>query len=270
VKHIEVRPAHCELEALLVEADLVGKLRPGFNRQMRSWRRYCYLVRNDSTLDPFSVSTQACAWKPCFGPYRTRRQAVGIVEAFFHLTRLGGHCRTPVEKFSDLLAGRDDSLVRALERQAESAPPESDGNSSARIIHRTAATLRNAYARGSILHDAARLLEAILILDGQDGGYTIARFSRAGLHLHLLSRDISSAQRLLHSYRQNTRPGDSGSSGPLPKAIADVLCVAAHYCRLRPDSYGMISPSAIPLNSARGLLGLITGPHSIPPFPDEA
>jgi excinuclease UvrABC nuclease subunit len=39
VRRIEVRPAESEVEALLVKADLVGRLRPPFNRQMRSWSR---------------------------------------------------------------------------------------------------------------------------------------------------------------------------------------------------------------------------------------
>ena len=73
IVRIEVRPAQSEMEALLVEADLIARLRLPFNRQMRSWPRYCYLFSTDDLANPLSISCQLQSWRRCFGPCRTRR-----------------------------------------------------------------------------------------------------------------------------------------------------------------------------------------------------
>jgi len=112
VRQIEVRPAESEMEALLVEADLVGRLRPPFNRQMRSWSRYCYLLPTDDHANPLSISCQLQSWRRCFGPYRTRRQAVGTVEAVFRLVARNGdadilhHRSQPIDPVLHILFGR--------------------------------------------------------------------------------------------------------------------------------------------------------------------
>ena len=109
---IEVRPAQSEMEALLVEADLIARLRPPFNRQMRSWSRYCYLLPTDDHANPLSISCQLQSWRRCFGPYRTRRQAVGTVEAVFRLVIRNGdadilhHRSQPIDPVLHILFGR--------------------------------------------------------------------------------------------------------------------------------------------------------------------
>lgn len=235
VKRIEVRVAHSELEALLVEAALVGHLRPAFNRQMRSWRRYCYLVRNDSTLNPWSVSTQACAWRPCFGPYRSRRQAVAIIEAFFHVMRLNSFAAPPLDAFPHLLTGRDDALMREVESRLEAVDPSDDGLNLP-LLRKVVATLRNAHARGSLLRDARRLLGGLLVLPGPEDTRTIAYVSAQGLHLRSLRPEIASAELLLSGYESAMQATGLEPARCLPKAIADILCVAAQHGRRRPKA----------------------------------
>jgi exonuclease SbcD len=75
IARVDLRPASSELEALLVEADLVRRLRPPFNRQMRSWARYCYLSENGKPYGQLTVTREPVEQGRCFGPYRSRMMA---------------------------------------------------------------------------------------------------------------------------------------------------------------------------------------------------
>lgn len=75
IARVDFRPALGELEALLVEADLVRRLRPPFNRQMRSWARYCYLSENGKPFGQLIVTREPVDTERCFGPYRSRMMA---------------------------------------------------------------------------------------------------------------------------------------------------------------------------------------------------
>ncbi|MBU0637642.1 MAG: hypothetical protein KKB50_02160 [Planctomycetes bacterium] len=67
-----MRPAVSNLEALLVEAELICRLRPPFNRQMRSWQRYCYLCAADRPYGQLALGHEPDPERPCFGPFRSR------------------------------------------------------------------------------------------------------------------------------------------------------------------------------------------------------
>jgi exonuclease SbcD len=77
---VEVRPVDSELEALLLEAELVRRLRPPFNRRMRSWARYCYVCTNNRPFDSLEVTTQPLRDMKCFGPWRSRFTGTMLVE----------------------------------------------------------------------------------------------------------------------------------------------------------------------------------------------
>jgi hypothetical protein len=79
VAQVEVRPAFSEMEALLIEAELIRRLRPPFNRQMRRWKGYCYLVEAGPPPGQLAVGGQPAAGR-CFGPYRSRHQARAVLE----------------------------------------------------------------------------------------------------------------------------------------------------------------------------------------------
>ncbi|GMU82892.1 MAG: hypothetical protein AMXMBFR47_27630 [Planctomycetota bacterium] len=81
IARIEVRLAETELESLLLEADLIRKLRPPFNRQMRAWARYCYLAEDRDRLAQLRVAREPPRGQTCYGPYRSRFTAEAIIEA---------------------------------------------------------------------------------------------------------------------------------------------------------------------------------------------
>ncbi|MCH7871540.1 MAG: metallophosphoesterase family protein, partial [Planctomycetes bacterium] len=81
IARVEARPAHSELEALLIEADLIRRLRPPFNSRMRSWERYRYLCRSDRPYAQLEVCRDRPADSLCFGPYSSRFAAEDILEA---------------------------------------------------------------------------------------------------------------------------------------------------------------------------------------------
>ncbi len=94
---IEARRAYSELEALLVEAELIRRLRPPFNRQMRRWSRYCYLGANGDPHGQLAICREPVRRRACFGPFRSRAVAEEVRDAsaaFFGLA----HCppRDPV------------------------------------------------------------------------------------------------------------------------------------------------------------------------------
>lgn len=81
IASVEVRIAHSELEALLVEAELIRLLRPPFNRQMRMWSRYCYLCENGRPYGQLEICPDPVRAKRCFGPFRSRALAADILDA---------------------------------------------------------------------------------------------------------------------------------------------------------------------------------------------
>jgi excinuclease ABC subunit C len=88
IARVEARRAYSDLEALLVEAELIRRLRPPFNRQMRLWSRYWYLRANGEPYGQLSVCRTPGARETCFGPFRSRRAAEQTAEAsaaFFRL-----------------------------------------------------------------------------------------------------------------------------------------------------------------------------------------
>jgi DNA repair exonuclease SbcCD nuclease subunit len=90
IARIEARAAHSELEALLVEAELIRRLRPAFNRQMRLWSRYCYLGENGQPHGQLEILREPPRGVTCFGPYRGRAVARDVLEScgdFFGLAR---------------------------------------------------------------------------------------------------------------------------------------------------------------------------------------
>ena len=226
VRKIEVRPAESEMEALLVEADLIARLRPPFNRQMPSWPRYCYLVPTEDHANPLSISCQLHSWRRCFGPYRTRRQAVRIVEAIFRLVARNGDAGM-LAKCYRLLGGEDDSLLLDLERQEEALVAAEMDESWATSLPRLTETLSKASKRAILLRDAKRMVGGIMILSGRAEPLRVAVITHSRLHLDAVPPDTRDADAFLASYRKWIADEHSGGFPSLPKAIADCLCVAA-------------------------------------------
>lgn len=81
IARIDVRPAASELEALLVEAELIRRWRPPFNRQMRLWERYCYLCETNRPYGQLQVTREPISGRFCFGPLSSRSRAQAALDA---------------------------------------------------------------------------------------------------------------------------------------------------------------------------------------------
>lgn len=246
IAEIEVRPAGSEMEALLVEADLIGRLAPPFNRQMRSWSRYCYLVRTDDVLHPLAISTQLPSWRSCFGPFRSKKQAVAIIESVFRVASHRNGTGGSLEQLYSVLAGSDDSMIAALEQRCE-AQADARLDAWTRSLPHITGILRKAFERTALLRDAEQLLGSVLVLPGLAEERTVAVISHQGLHLRTIESTMQSAGDFLAGYRRLTlsayREGHR-----LPKAISDCLCVASRQARRRKSSCRVL-----PRDEASGL-----------------
>jgi exonuclease SbcD len=81
IARVEARLAYSELEALLIEAELIRRLRPPFNRQMRSWSRYCYLCAGGDPFEQLAIRREPVRGRACFGPFRSRAVAQDVRDA---------------------------------------------------------------------------------------------------------------------------------------------------------------------------------------------
>ena len=258
IARIEARFAHSEMEALLVEADLVARLQPTFNRQMRSWSRYCYLVVTGNQVMPLSVSSQLQSWRPCFGPYRSRRQAAAIVEAIFRLLARNGEADLLARCYG-VLSGEGDSLVGELQRQCE-RPPRGDGDGVwARWLPELTEALRGAAERAALLRRAEDVLGGIIFMHGSDERETVAVIGENGLHLERIEACAGNAETFLQGYRAAGRTRAGGSARRLPKAISDCLCLAAHQIRRFPNKYRLLRAEKAMALSSGDLLALAFG-----------
>ncbi|MGQ9648725.1 MAG: hypothetical protein ACUVXJ_01280 [Phycisphaerae bacterium] len=256
IAQIEVRPAQSEMEALLVEADLVARLRPPFNRQMRSWSRYCYLVPTNDHSAPLSISCQLQSWKRSFGPFRSRKQAVRIVEAVFRLVTHNGDADM-LAKCYRLLSGDDDSLLWDLERQQEAVVAEEKDESWATSLLRLTETLRKASQRAVLLHTAERMVGGIMVLPGRAEPRRVAVITYSRLHLDAVLPNTRDANAFLARYRTWMADEHAGGFCSLPKSIADSLCVAARETTRHARPHGFIAAEEASGLSAGELIGLL-------------
>jgi len=258
IARIEVRPAQSEMEALLVEADLIARLRPPFNRQMRSWSRYCYLLSTDDRDHPLTISCQLQSWRRCFGPYRTRRQAVRIIEAVFRLVARNGD-GDMLAKCYRLLGGEDDALLLDLERQQKALTAAENDESWATSLPGLTETLRKASERAILLRDAERMVGGIMVLPGRAGPRRVAVVTHSRLHLDAVQPDTRDAEAFLARYRKWIADEHDGGFHSLPKSIADCLCVAARETKRCARTSRLVSAEKVCTLSPGDLIGILYG-----------
>lgn len=239
IAHTEVRCAGSETEALLVEADLVARFRPPCNRDMRRWDQYCYLAPTGEPRRPLRLVGDLPS-TPHYGPFRSRRQAAGVIRAVRHLAA------GDMERLQDcyaVLSGRNESLVRELEAQVEADFAERDeplkGSPDFLVQRDAVSSLRSAFDRARLLEAAKSILNGLLILPAPDDARTIAVVTGARVHLALLEPSPESAESVLGQYRawMALAPSRSG----ITREMCDALCVGARRvakdprrCRLIP------------------------------------
>lgn len=204
IARVECRIAASEIEALLVEAELIRRLRPPFNRQFRQWARYRYLAPADA-YGTLRVCIDPPDDRICYGPYGSTASAEMIAEVCGiefgtahcppnrdHLRLIAapvsrlcdrfftGACRGPcggkinpddyrllLSQRHSLLAGEDDRLVIAAETRSEANKSSADDVRDA--LRQRASVLRLAYDSARLLRTAATALAAGVRLPGPPG-----------------------------------------------------------------------------------------------------
>lgn len=78
---VEARPAESELEAALIEAELVRRLRPPFNIQMRNWKESYYISAGAGEFAQLAVLRDPPPGVPSFGPWGHRSAALQAMDA---------------------------------------------------------------------------------------------------------------------------------------------------------------------------------------------
>ncbi len=282
IARIEALYADSELEGLLVEAELVRRLLPPFNRQMRRWRGYCYLCENGAPYGQLQVSGRPDPHKKCFGPFRSRRMAGCVYEesavlfglavcpeetstpVFPLLSNVGssqachryhrGQCAGPCAGCVDsatyrdrlnarerLLAGVDDTALRALEARVESSAESFDSEDTHHDLARRAKMMRMAFDYLTVVREARELLHGLILLPGRGGDLKVAIPTERGVAFDRLRRTTSDARRILRRHGALTRARGRLQTSHMPKTVVDALCVAVRQLRAAPDVYRFLS-----------------------------
>lgn len=225
VARVEFRRADSELEALLVEAELIRNLQPPFNTQMRLWSRYCYLVENGRSFGQLGISREAPWDRPSYGPFRSRSSAAeieAILAAFLGIAlcpdaskqespRLdGGDAARLCERFfagicsgpcggrttdadyaaligrrATILAGEDDAEIVAAELAAVQMASDSSEVPAADAVQETSRALRSISEYARELRVAEALLERTVVIPRVDGRQKLLTLGRGGLRIRI-------------------------------------------------------------------------------------
>jgi hypothetical protein len=253
IASVEARRAYSELEALLVEAELIRKLRPPFNRQMRSWSRYCYLCSSDDPYGQLTIWREPGRKGACFGPYRSRAAADQVREAsaaFFRLaacpaedngprhrmlSTLSGSAKLCERYFAGLCTGPCAGCISSEQYRGRIQQRDAllGGVDDAAIVplERRPECAGGSEDADAEMREVARrvrtLLRGVLLLPGPDGRRTVAVFTRCGARLTVLPDDGLKADRALAECRAPAAPLQPITSGRLPKEMVDCLCTVA-------------------------------------------
>ena len=281
IARVAVRPAGGELEALLIEADLIRTQRPPFNRQMRSWSRYCYLCECDLPYAQLSICTEPIEGARCFGPLRSRMAANDAVEALATCFGLAlcpergartnglfgeGGASELCERYFDgrccgvcggkatnrdyaarvaardaLLTGVDDAPVVAWEQQFEAAQARDPDDPQTRALGRFAATLRGTFEHAATLRAAEALDGGLLLMPCDDAARTVVGLCGESLDVLRCTPEEASARRLLERRNAARRDRNNSRNGRIAKATVDVLATVARHLRRLPEDAVAIS-----------------------------
>lgn len=272
---IETRLADSELEALMLEAELIRRLQPPFNRQMRQWARYRYLVAGTLPCAQLEPSRSA-AGRTCFGPFRNRRQAEQLCELLASHLGLAscpnqpnpparpaslcgrfdrGACRGPsanridsrayedlVHQRNAFLRGADDTWLVELERELAAGTEDARDEEAREQARRDAKSLRFAFDYLSTVAQAERLMHAMIIMPAPGEQRTVAVASVRGMRFERIGPRTDDVRQLRSRWREWTGGAPTAPDSRLPLNVLDGLCVAARNIRRHPRSYTMIAP----------------------------
>lgn len=275
IARAEALPLASDREALLVEADLIRRLRPPFNRRMRSWRSYCYIVGGREPYAQFELGEEPRG-ADCFGPYRSRYAAGELLETL--CSHLGiAQCPPPAEERSDLpllidgqsllceryyrrqcsgpcgqrvilgayaervaqahalLRGEDESVVLALEESLAGLPAGEADEPPSRALRRAAEVLRNAYAHGVRLR-RAEALRGECLRGELDGVERVVLFTSSGPEFLRVPPTASARRAFEERLARSARQEKAYRDRRLAKAVVDAFLIAEQAMAPQPSA----------------------------------
>jgi hypothetical protein len=283
VARMQMRPAAHELEALLVEAELVRRLRPPFNQQMRHWRRYCYVVESGRAFGQLDICEDAGGGAACHGPFRSRWQARDAIET---LASWIGTALCPQEATAPRLAGG----AQLCERYFAGACAGPCAGRVSPVEYERRLALRRAVLSGAVsleaaaldaagqwplpqdedlrvavealihrcerLRQARELMNGLLVLGDDPHVRTAVVIGAAGLALESLRRDVAETARV-RAWALD-RAARHPAPAFVPRGVADSLTTAAAH--LGRAGRGFISAVELQGASAAELHQRLWGP----------
>lgn len=298
VARVDVRPVDSDLEALLIEAELIRRWRPPFNRQMRRWMEYRYLVENGQPLGTLHVSPRPDPRHPSFGPFRSRRAAedtraasaawlglalcppelrqnplpaaggARLCERFF-----AGQCSGPcagrispaeyarrTEQRNALLNGTDDAVLCKLESEVDGTRLDD-----ARENHPYVRLLRAAFDHAAMLRNAERLRYGMLFLPARPGVRKAAFLGYQSIRFDSIENDVTDAERLLTRWQSAVKGETNGAR--LSVETVDALLIVARALRCRPAGVRYVGPATLSNVPPAALLQEAFAPSHAPAAP---
>ncbi|MGO8948384.1 MAG: exonuclease domain-containing protein [Ktedonobacterales bacterium] len=184
VHQIETRPLGSELEALLVESQLIKQLQPRFNVQLRNYEHYPFIKVDTQHPYPRFYATREVAADGAryFGPFRNGRIVNATIELIqkvfpirtctrnlpphapasdpclrYHLKRCAGPCRGQLEK------SREEEYMRVVEEACAFLGGEREDLLERLRGQMGDASARRDYERAARLRDALRDADQVLL-----------------------------------------------------------------------------------------------------------
>jgi excinuclease UvrABC nuclease subunit len=215
-RHIEWRTVGSEIEALILESQLIKQLQPPYNVLGREYPHYTFLRLNESTGFPYlelseSIEADGSSYYGPFWARRSAEQTMAFVNRLFLLRACTGplpspeegagcfyaqthRCLAPclqhttlaeyaaaVRAAHDLLRGDVGHLITRLERERDAAAEELRFEQAAKL-HQTVLTLRSLQGKRRHLRSAASTVNFLVVVKRPQGGASqVLAFSAARL-----------------------------------------------------------------------------------------
>ncbi len=296
IARVEARPAHSELEALLVEADRIRRLRPPFNRRMRRWADYCYVVEDPDAHGSLAVSSTPLTNRRSYGPYRSRFAAQALIDALaevFAVAQCPGEQRAPsaapllpflvdapatrlcdryyLKLCSGPCAGRitePDYAARLRARHALLRGEDETVVAAQEVEAERAAGADDCAARCRRIAETLRQAfdQGAMLRQAEQlrGGLVLLPGAEQARPVVLLNGDVrfdildgtASAERVLRNLRRRPDPTD----GPLSKAMVDACWLIVQRRAREPAQYPFLAPAQCATLSPADLLRMAVPP----------
>lgn len=259
-KSVEALRLHGDLEARVVEAELIRRFEPPFNQQMSRWRRYRYLRAIGPNFERLIITSRATPDGRYFGPFRSRAHARLIRDAVAFAFDLPGDAQDRrrsrwLRSFPDIAPAMrravldqigvsiliEGSLADRIRRRDACLAGESNDALALRVDDALDAwkrreidelaerggierlrILRSAMTMSRRLRDAEGLIGCEVQLNASPGSRRLAMVSRDGLRL----REVTESGTATISKTESIQALATAARNDcrLPAAMVDVLC----------------------------------------------